>query len=122
MLEALICAIIIVGAVLCAIFIRKAPQEPCQQKPTQKQGVSLVEENSTVLEDSGSFGMLLVAEGANGFMYYRDSVTDVLYLWKDDFNSGGLTTMQDPESGLPLTYARYMALNEEKSRYDFASK
>ena len=54
----------------------------------------------------------------HGFDYYRDTVTDVVYLLHQ-FNSkssyagaggSGLTVMLDPETGLPMTYTRYMAL------------
>lgn len=65
-------------------------------------------------EDNG--GMELVGEGVDGFYYYRDSVTDVMYLWKVGGYKGGLTTMLDPETGLPLTYARYMELSETASK------
>lgn len=44
------------------------------------------------------------------FIYYRDTVTDVLYLNYAAGYKGGLTTMEDPETGLPLTYTRYMEL------------
>lgn len=54
----------------------------------------------------------------NRFEYYVDVVTDVLYVWNSDTGTsiygygigGGLTVMLDPESGLPLTYTRYMEL------------
>lgn len=48
--------------------------------------------------------------------YYRDKVTDVLYM--DVFcrsatgyaGAGGLTVMLDPDTGKPLTYTRYMEM------------
>ena len=46
--------------------------------------------------------------------YYRDVVTDVLYMSSYHVGSsvsvGGLTVMLDPDSGKPLTYARYVEL------------
>lgn len=39
--------------------------------------------------------------------YYRDIVTDVMYV---RCYSSGLTEMSDPETGLPLTYTRYLEL------------
>ena len=45
-----------------------------------------------------------------GFCVYRNTVTDVLYLWRWSANRGGLTEMSDPETGLPLTYERYTEL------------
>lgn len=51
-------------------------------------------------------------EGGNTdkFTYYRDVVTDVMYICFEEYNKAGMTVMQDPETGLPLTYARYMDL------------
>lgn len=54
----------------------------------------------------------------NRFEYYVDVVTDVLYIWNSDtaFSAygygvgGGLAVMLDPETGLPLTYTRYMEI------------
>lgn len=48
--------------------------------------------------------------------YYRDKVTDVLYVKVFSLSAtgyagaGGLSVMLDPDSGKPLTYARYMEL------------
>lgn len=48
------------------------------------------------------------------FAYYRDVVTDVMYMNSyhigSSVSAGGLTVMLDPDSGKPLTYARYMDL------------
>ena len=48
------------------------------------------------------------------FDFYRDPVTDVMYLCLSDYNESGLTAMLDPETGLPLTYARYMDLYKQQ--------
>ena len=45
------------------------------------------------------------------FSVFRDVVTDVLYLWRGAGYKGGLTVMLDPQSGLPLTYTRYLELS-----------
>lgn len=51
------------------------------------------------------------------FFYYRDTVTDVVYLWgrvKSGYaGMGGLTVMMDPETGLPLTFARWEEMYHE---------
>lgn len=51
------------------------------------------------------------------FFYYRDTVTDVVYLWgraKAGYaGMGGLTVMLDPETGLPLTFDRWEELYRE---------
>lgn len=60
------------------------------------------------------FKMELV--GTDGaFKYYRDAVTDQMFV---QYNTGhsmycyasGLTPMEEPETGLPLTYTRYTEL------------
>lgn len=45
--------------------------------------------------------------------YYRDVATDVIYIGT---YKGGLVAMQDPETGLPLTYTRYVELYEENNK------
>lgn len=51
------------------------------------------------------------------FFYYRDTVTDVVYLWGRDkagyAGMGGLTVMMDPETGLPLTFDRWEEMYRE---------
>lgn len=48
------------------------------------------------------------------FFYYRDVATDVMYVRASrkvmNAGLGGLTVMLDPETGLPLTYTRYMEI------------
>ena len=55
------------------------------------------------------FSMERVGYDSN-FELYRDPVTDVLYLRLSGYNETGLITMQDPETGLPLTYSHYVEL------------
>ena len=45
----------------------------------------------------------------NMYVYvYRDTVTDVMYQFTVFYNdSGGLTTMLNPEDGTPLLYSEY---------------
>lgn len=47
---------------------------------------------------------------ADVFTYYRDVVTDVMYVCFEEYAKGGMVVMQDPETGLPLTYTRYLDL------------
>ena len=49
---------------------------------------------------------------SDDFTYYRDAITDVMYLCYYNYNGGGLTVMLDPETGLPLTYVRFVELYE----------
>lgn len=45
---------------------------------------------------------------------YRNVYTDVLYLWVDEYKSGELVEMHDPDTGLPLTYKRYKEIYHER--------
>lgn len=49
-----------------------------------------------------------VSEDELFFTYYRDKVTDVMYICYDEYDSGGLLEMHDPNTGLPLTYQQYL--------------
>lgn len=64
------------------------------------------------------FEMEQVGESSDGNIdFYRDITTDVLYVRYSQkvgyAGLGGLTIMLDPETGLPLTYTRYMELYEQ---------
>lgn len=41
--------------------------------------------------------------------YYRDNVTDVMYMILDDYRAGGLTIMFHPD-GTPLLYQEFLGL------------
>lgn len=76
---------------------------------------------STADETDIPFEMELVGRSSEGrFFYYRDTVTDMMFLFcrSSTANSqgGGLTLMLDPETGLPLTYDRYMEIYGEQSK------
>lgn len=57
------------------------------------------------------FKMEYIAKNG-GFYLYRCEVTDVLYIRFD--TDGGLTVMVDPDTGLPLTYTRYLELGSKE--------
>lgn len=56
------------------------------------------------------------SDGRGRITYYRDRVTDVLYMnvfcksATGYAGAGGLTAMLDPDTGKPLIYARYMEM------------
>ena len=56
----------------------------------------------------------MVSENELFFTYYRDKVTDVMYICYDEYDSGGLLEMHDPNTGLPLTYEKYLEYQNEK--------
>lgn len=69
-----------------------------------------------------SFEMELIGTSKtdNGkYEFYRETLTDVVYIQYREKNGyagmGGLTVMLDPETGRPLTYARYMELYSKTS-------
>lgn len=66
-----------------------------------------VTEEATVAENT-PFKMECVGEDWKVALFYRNTVTDVLYLWGG--NHAGFTEMSDPETGLPLTYTRYLEI------------
>ena len=52
--------------------------------------------------------LLEIVANSPGYIYYRDTVTDVMYMAIE--NNDGLTVMLEPDTGKPLTYTRYLEL------------
>ncbi len=50
------------------------------------------------------------------FTYYREITTDVMYICYEEYRKGSLTVMLDSETGLPLTYSRYLELINENTK------
>lgn len=100
-------AFIGIAIILAALFLFDS--EPVQFA-SPGEGFVITDESEIESGSSGLYGMTLVGTFGGRFQYYRDSVTDVMYLWCAGGNKGGLTTMLDPETGLPLTYSRYLDL------------
>lgn len=106
--------IILFALLICASLVACGNDIPVSQtydtdyKETQEQ-----KESKAATDEP--FEMELVGRSSDGsFDYYRDIVTDVLYVrYREkimDAGMGGLTMMSDPETGLPLTYTRYMEI------------
>ena len=80
----------------------------------------LRDDTATAFNDSSQdyWKMIIVEEEkfSGGKTIFMDPVTKVLYLTIDKVvTSGagcGITVMLDPETGLPLTYDRYMDMKE----------
>lgn len=66
-------------------------------------------------EINSNFKMETIAKSSD-FILFHNTVTDVLYLWKSQLKQAGLTEMSDPETGLPLTYERYLQLQEKSEK------
>lgn len=85
------------------------------QERTQKQ-----EEEKIIASFTGGMEVIGICEGHNNrenkqdtFTYYRETTTDVMYICYEEYRKGSLNVMMDPETGLPLTYSRYMELTEK---------
>ena len=91
-----------------ALNIEVAQREPVTDTP---------EDMADTDEKTYSNGLEKVLEMKN-FYYLRDKVTDVMYIcYREKIaysGMGGMTAMLDPESGLPLTYERYLELEAQK--------
>ena len=48
--------------------------------------------------------------GYGSVIHYKDTTTNIIYLYDNSYNRGGITVMPDPETGLPLTYDRYLEI------------
>ena len=94
--------------VLCialAIFILLPGCNPWVSSANDRSTYPQAEETEGTAVDDAYF--VLEPVGISGpFKYYRDTITDVLYI---TYSSGGLTVMMDPETGLPMTYSQYLA-------------
>ncbi len=62
-------------------------------------------------------GLELVADNGDGFTYYRDRVTDGLFVCRKEIESWqgygvglSITPVPDPETGKQITYTRYLEL------------
>ena len=75
---------------------------------------SIQAEQEIVAVNNAKFGscFVAVANAGAGFQIYRDTVTDILYVWCDGFYKGGLTVMLGAD-GLPMTYEKYVELMKE---------
>lgn len=73
--------------------------------------------------DNGLFGMEYIGfskvdfyyYNRTGFYLYRNTITDILYILYDSKEKCQLTEMHDPETGLPLTYKRYLEMVEKQN-------
>ena len=88
------------------------------QERTQKQ-----EEEKIIANFTGGMEVVGICEGHynNGkeqdtFTYYREVTTDVMYICYEEYRKGSLTVMMDPETGLPLTYSRYIELTKKEEQ------
>lgn len=69
-------------------------------------------------DNTDKYAMELVERFTNGFYIFREPVTDVLYMRYSLDNAGGITVMLDPETGLPLTYTKYLEQYTEMFQED----
>lgn len=63
-----------------------------------------------VVDVNASVGMVAVYDDGS-FVYYCDSYTGVMYLWRKEMNAGGLTAMIDVD-GTAFTYEEWLAYSK----------
>lgn len=114
-------ALTLVLAIAATIFVG------CSQDPDPSSSVySTIPSDSSAQNSSSGltedevlkqpFEMQQVGHSTSAnFLYYRDTTTDVLYVWAASKSGAGLTALLDPATGLPLTYTRYLELNATKN-------
>lgn len=49
----------------------------------------------------------------NGFLYFRDEMTDILYIVHGRKGSSPFVMMVNPITGLPMTYSQYLEIGEK---------
>lgn len=84
----------------------------CSNTPSNDKSNATTE--SSVSRRNEQFTMESIGD-SGVYIYIRDVVTDVMYLKYKGGYAGGLTVMLDPETGLPLTYTRYIEIYEAAS-------
>ena len=79
------------------------------------------EDQEIIASFTGGMEVIGICEGYNSgvskqdtFTYYRETTTDVMYICYEEYRKGSLTVMMDPETGLPLTYSRYLELTQKE--------
>lgn len=85
-------------------------------------GESSATEGNTDISELNSGMEIIVEEAGENYggdysrniLIFRNVYTDVLYLWCDEYEAGGLVEMHNPETGLPLTYKRYKEIYHER--------
>lgn len=82
-----------------------------QNTNIESTGKPAVETTNNLIPNS-NFEML--SKDQSVFTYYRDKATDVVFVCYDEYDSGGLIEMHDPNTGLPLTYEKYLEYQNEK--------
>lgn len=83
---------------------------------------SVTEENTDITKLNSGMEVIVEEVGedyggdySKNMSIYHNVYTDVPYLWVDEYKSGGLVEMHDPDTGLPLTYERYKEMFHERT-------
>lgn len=93
---------------MCILFTGCSDDESLASSTTQS-----TEENTSVTENERIFDIEKISDDDRyRICLYRDTNTDVLYIYQD--SRAGLIEMHDPETGLPLTYKRYLEMAEKQ--------
>ena len=108
--------IVILVLVFIGVFIvannMSATNASAKENTSVESAEKPVVETTNSLIPNSNFEML--SKDQSFFTYYRDKVTDVVFVCYDEYGSGGLIEMHDPNTGLPLTYEKYLEYQNEK--------
>lgn len=112
---ALVCLVILV---LVFIGVYVVADNMSTANASTKENTSIESTDKPVVETTNklipNLNFEMVSENEGVFTYYRDKATDVIYICYDEYDSGGLIEMHDPNTGLPLTYQRYLEYQNAK--------
>lgn len=104
-------------AILLTVILCAGVLYGCGNSTVQKNSSSsaLASEEIKTSDVSAPFDLEYVGvDYDDDFYYYRDTTTDVLFLVSERRSTyalgAGITTIPDPETGLPMTYTRYMEI------------
>lgn len=80
----------------------------CSSKSTAEEtGTITASEEAKTTITHATFEVVC-GESWDEILYYRDTVTDVMYIRWQSNNEGGLTVMMDPYTKGPLTYDNWL--------------
>ncbi|MEE1503872.1 MAG: hypothetical protein UGF89_06485 [Acutalibacteraceae bacterium] len=110
----LVAAVVVLSLSISVNKTDATPQKETVER-TEKVDVALKVSNESANYEIPSSNFELVSEYDSwaDYEYYRDKATDVMYVARTYYKSGGLTEMTDPKTGLPLTYENYLKYQEE---------
>lgn len=111
MLCIVILVLVFIGVFIVANNVSTTNASAKESTSVESAEKPVVETTNSLIPNS-NFEML--SKDQSVFTYYRDKATDVVFVCYDEYDSGGLIEMHDPNTGLPLTYEKYLEYQNEK--------